>query len=720
MVVIYAEKPDMAMKIAVALNDGIVIGSGRKVKYSEIDAYSKEIKALASGKGYYDITFKGEEAKVTWGYGHLCKLKEWADYNSDYKNWDKIPECFIPSKTELKLNENPKATYVKKQAKVVIDLFKKADWLINATDYDREGEVIFGYIYEYSKCKKPFKRSHFTSQTKEGINEGFDNLKTSSEIKNSEMAGRARGYADQLIGNNLTVRTQLSFNTDKKSVLSVGRVQTTVLNMIVAKQEAIEKFVPVSFWGLKAEFETDKKEKYKGEYKVPRFSKKEDVDVILSKIKGKKGKITNIKTSKTKRSVPMLYSLASLQMEANDLYGFSASETLKNAQSLYDKGLTTYPRTKSQYLNDDMKPKVDEILYKLEKNSNFSKWLLGVPHTINNKYFNSAKVDSHFAIIPTGKSPTSTITTNEEKIYNLIAKSVIRMIYSDADIDKTEVTTTVEGEDFISKGSTVINAGWLVVDGKIKEEKIPLLKNGENVKGDYEIKEGKTEPPKFYNDKSILSAMISAGKDLEDAELRKILEDTSVQGIGTEATRANIIETLIKRNYVYRDKKAIKATQRGVDFINIFPIDDLKSPEITALWEKRLQNIEKGVEKYEDFINDINEITKKWCKLLNTTSAKKVISVKTGGTIIKCPCCGKNLIKQKWGWSCSGYKEGCKFTINKTICGKNLTDSIVKELVEKGILSKQVKFISKAGKNFYAKLKLNEDKKIEFVFAERK
>lgn len=722
MILIYAEKADMGKKIAAAL-DCITLPSGKRIQFDELEKYEKQI-SEAQRQGYFSIRYNGEPCKVTWGSGHVCGLKQAADYNPEYRLWSKLPVPFIPQKYEIMAligKRNPAADKTRMQR--FRELFREADLIINATDFDREGEVIFGYLYEFLKCRKLFKRAHFTSQTKDGIREGFRNLKSAAEIKNMEMSGRARGIADFDIGSNLTAQCTLKFGK-RGEVWSVGRVQTATLNFFVNREREIRNFKSEPFWTVQALFTTDAGEQYKGTHTTKRFSTKPEAEEILKKICGRTGTVVEKEILHTKRAVPLLYSLSSLQMDANEQYGYTLDETLKTAQWLYDKEYTTYPRSKSQYLNDDMQSTVTQVLDALEGVSMYEPLISGKSRVYEKRFFDSSKVKSHFAIIPTGKIPTS-LTDMQAKIYDLICLSVIRMLYREAKIDKTNIITEVAGEQFASSGSVIMDKGWMAVgDVSVKEEVMPNLSEGDIVRGEYSLGEGKTHPPKRYDDKSIVVAMKTAGKTLENTELKKILEDPEVEGIGTEATRANIIETLIARGYIERKGKQFYATERGEFLIDNLPVEELKSAEITAQWEKRLSNIADGKESYDSFIQDIEEATRTWSLRIKeeTVSLKKedtAASKPTTGLI--CPLCKKGeLVKHDWGWGCSEYNKGsgCKCSFNNKVLGKTISDSAFSDLINKGETRKLSGFVSKrTGKKFDARLILR-DNKIGFSFDE--
>lgn len=715
MITIYAEKPDVGKKIAAAL-DRITLSNGRVIDFDSLKNNDGTIKAQQHRDGYLKISFKGEEAYVTWGYGHLCELQRETDYDADYKKWSNLPKPFIPDEYRVKIKEG-----AKKQFDIVKGLFFKSRLIINATDYDREGELIFHYVMQAANCKKPFKRAHFSSQTKEGIRDAFDSLKSAAEAKPMTDAGRGRSIADWVIGCNLTVAMTLKYGNS--GVLSIGRVQTPTLNLLVERELAIRNFKSETYYTVEALFKTGKGETYKGEHAKKRFDTLAEANTVLSSVRNKQGTVQDVAKKVATKEAPLLYSLSSLQMAANAKYGFTLAKTQSIAQELYESGYTTYPRTDSQYLTEDMEPVVNRTLAMLETFPEYAPLVKGRVRKYNKKhYFDNSKVSSHFAIIPTLSKPSS-LTPDQQKIYDLVARSVIMMLYGPAKIEKTTVVTNVAGEEFISSGSVILDKGWMCVDNASKEEFLPILASGDTVSGSYEIKQKKTEPPKRYTDKTLIAAMISAGKDLDDEGLRKIMS-TGVKGIGTEATRAAIIEALINRGYAAREKKSVLATDKGIALIGILPLKEIKSAELTAMWEDKLNAIAEGKGDLEPFINGIEDLTRRWCDEIY--GAQKVATInspgsQTGsGTAMQCPVCGKPVLKKSWGWGCSGYKDGCKFSISGTIASKKITDKQAEALVKKRKTGVIKGFTSKAGKNFDAMLVLNDENKIVFEFPAKK
>ena len=716
---IVAEKPDVGSKIAAAL-DVIQLASGRTVGFDELEKCEKLVKAQQSKDGYLKIRFLGQDCYVTWGRGHLCTLMDVTDYNPGYQKWRDIPLPFIPEQYGLRLRPSADAklaALTAKQFDTVSRLMNSASLVINATDFDREGEVIFAYIYQMAKCKTPVKRACFSSQTEEGIQEAFNALRDGNDFRNIEAAGRMRGIADWLVGINLTIA--MSLKNPGQGVTSIGRVQTPTLAIVVNRELEIKNFRSAPYWTISALFKTKSGETYKARHTTEKFTDESLARKTLAAIMGHAGEVTSIATKEVSKPVPQLYSLSALQMDANSKFGLTLKQTLEIAQRLYDGGYTTYPRTNSRYLTEDMEPTVNKVLSSLSKIPDYEKLIAGRHRSYDRpRYFNNKKVESHFAIIPTGSVPTG-LTGNDAKVYDLICRSVIRMLYPAAIIEQTEVITTVPtmagttSEDFVSNGSTIKSLGWMIVGDASKEEPLPKLTKGDVCSGEYTMREKKTKPPTRYNDKELLAAMLSAGKSLDDEELRKLLSDPKTGGIGTEATRGAIVETLEKREYISRSGKAIMATEKGIELIQSLPLESIKSAEMTARWEKRLNDIARGLENSDDFRRDIEAQLAPWIAEIDGKVAKKVGS-KTNELGVNCPVCGKPMIIQKWGYGCSGWKDGCKFSVGE-VCGKKLTENQARILVSSGRSPLIKGFHSKAGKTFDAYLRLDAGK-VKFDF----
>ena len=706
MVTILAEKPDVGNKIAAAL-DKIYLSNGETVEFSKLKANEKAVKSQQNRDGYLKINYKGHECYVTWGYGHLCTLKQAYDYDPSYKLWSKLPMPFVPQSYEIKLRTSSNSSWdskVERQFNIVKGLFEKSDLIINATDFDREGEVIFAYIYELAKCNKPVKRACFTSQTKEGIIEGFTkNIKLGSEMLLTEQAGRMRSIADWVVGANLTAA--MSLKNPGAGVMSVGRVQTPTLAMLVNRELAIMNFVKAPYWAIEAEFTNQNGESFKAKHSKEKITEKSEAEALFEKINGHKGIVSDVKKKKVKKEPPLLYSLSALQMDANSKFGYTLDQTLDIVQKLYDDGFTTYPRTNSQYLTEDMEPVVNRVLDSLSRVPIYTDLIVGRERKFNKKhYFDNKKVESHFAIIPTGNIPKG-LPLEQKRIFDLICRSVIKMLYGDATLEQTKVSIDVNGEEFKASGSIIAEPGWMVVGDASKTEILPDLTVGEELTGVYKLCDKMSEPPKRYTDKTILAAMLSAGKDLDDAELKKLMSDPKTGGIGTEATRAAIIQTLIDREYIVREKKVLRATQKGIDLIEKLPLDQLKSAELTAVWERRLGDIARGTENADLFKSDFEKTLREWVNIINTRVARTAQSYANMLDGVRCPLCRSTIHTTDDGFICAKHKDGCKFAIS-VICGKKISEQQLRKLLTDGSTALIKGFKKKDGTKFNAKLKL--------------
>lgn len=715
--VIYAEKPDIGTKIAAAL-DCIHLDNGTVVSFDKLLQYENEIKRQRATDGMFRITYKGEETIVTWGYGHMVGLKQAYDYDEKYRKWSNIPLPYIPESYELKIT-----TDNLKQFRLITDLFHKADLIICATDNDREGDLIFDYIYRYSNCKTPFMRALFNKQAQSEFQKAFDNLVSSYDRQPVIDAGRARSAGDFISGAGPTVAMTLKY--DGHDVLSVGRVQTAVLNMIYEREKEILNFKPKDYWVIQAEF--GQQEVYIGEHINKKFEKINEAKEILKRIKEEKTAIvTDIESKNSKKGKPNLYSLQTLQMDANKKYGFSLDYTLKITQSLYEKGYVTYPRTDSLYLPEDMKEEMDEVLRYMSNNSYFEQYFPPISKWENyhtKKYFDNNKVGSHYAIVTTKANPKN-LSPQEEKIYLLIAKSVITMVYPDAVICTTTIKTTINGEDFITKGSSVKEAGYMKVTGIPKEHSLPNLAKEEIVSvNKVSLVAKKTEPPKRYTGASLLVAMINCGKMIDDEELRAVMTrevDGKPRGLGRPSTQASIVKTLETRGYIEIKNKTIYPTSKGMKLIEVCPVNELKSAVMTAEWEKRLDDIEAGKDTYEDFMHDLENTVRKWTEEIMSQENKEFNENKEK---YYCPICRKVMKKVFWGYTCSqneGENPICDFHIGDTIAKKKIPEKEFKNLFTKGSTGLIKGFTSKNNKKFDAYIVVDKQNKgIAFKFEDK-
>lgn len=697
MVVIYAEKASLAKSIANALH------AGRRHNSSNLPTV-----------GWWEFKFNDEDAVICHGTGHLCEPVPAMTYGEQYKYWDINKYPCIPSQFLTHPKENTKGCY-----EIVADWFKRADWLINATDPDREGELIFGLIYSSLDCKLPWKRVLLEDLTENTIVNAFNNLKTSEEMLPLQLAGRARQEADWLIGINSIVAMTKMFG-DKDNILSVGRVQTPTLNLVVQRELAIKNHTKKPFWKLTGDFDINGSP-LSAEYKDGNFDDKQQATDMLNRcIQAQYGTVTKKETKLKKISVPLLYNATQLRIAANKAFGWSLKDTDKIMQTLYENHLMTYPRTSSEYLPEAMKDDVTATLQKIFKLPEYEKYAIDDWEPYTSRTFDDSKVGSHTAIIPTTAVPNSlaSLSEKEKQLYDLLVKSIIRVIYSKSEIEETSVEIAAdENIMFSAKGNVIKKRGWYCIDAMPKSQKIiPNCAEGDRLAGKYKLTEGETKPPKRYTQATLIADMELAGKKLDDENARALMLKNKM-GLGTEATRTAIVQQLFSRGYIIEKGKSLYATDKGMYLINTLPIDELKSVEMTGQWEKKLNDISTNNYNYDDYIKIMREKTDTWFKGITTSKAVSYHSADE----VKCPFCGKPMKMQKFGLACTGYKEGCKFVIGKEICGKKITAAQMKLLVNSGKTHLIKGFKSKTSKEFDAVLTLDKtNNKIGFEFPKPK
>ena len=555
---------------------------------------------------------------VTWTLGHLCTLKEPNDYLPLWKRWSLGDLPLIPQRFGIKLIENED---YKRQFEVIRQLVEKADEVINCGDAGQEGELIQQWVLTKALCKCPIRRLWVSSLTDEAIREGFTQLRTNEEMKSLYEAGLARAIGDWLLGINATRLYTMRFPQPGR-VLSVGRVQTPTLALIVERGRQIEHFVPTTSFELQT---TYKETVFR--QTAESFSTKEEVEALIESIRSAPLTIKKVTKQQGKELPPRLFDLTSLQVEANKRFGMTAETTLQTIQSLYEKKLTTYPRVDTTYLSEDIYPKVPAILKGLRPYEHLVTPILssGKPPKKSKKVFDNKKVTDHHAIIPTGVPLPSGLTLNENRIYNLIALRFIAAFYPDAKTATTAVLAEVEGMKLKATGKEILDPGWRVVlssqkrkedatnqgnkeeEGEPQEGKeslLPAFVEGETGPHEPSIRERTTEPPKYYTEATLLRAMETAGKQVEDETLREALKQN---GIGRPSTRASIIETLFKRNYIRREKSSLRATETGIQLIDTIQDPLLKSAELTGMWEYKLRQIESGEYTASDFLTELKQ-----------------------------------------------------------------------------------------------------------------
>jgi len=650
-----------------------------KVVIAEKPSVARDIASVLKITGKKKGYIEGRGCAITWAFGHLVTLLEPGEYDPALKRWalDSLP--FVPEKFKLKLIENQG---VAEQFGVIQHLCQEAEEIICATDAGREGELIFRYILALSGCEdKPIRRLWLSSLTPDAIQEAFKNLKDGHDYDPLYQAARCRSESDWIVGLNatryFTVRHGRLAAGDDRVLWSIGRVQTPVLAMIVQRDDEIAKFRPQPFWEL-----TTKYRNVVFKYTGKRFEQPEKAQVLLEKITGQPFTITAVSGKQKKEQPPQLFDLTTLQREINKSHGLSAADTLAATQNLYEAKLVTYPRTDSRYLSADMKPRIPKILHQLKaiRTEQVQPLELSkLPFT--KRIVDDKKVTDHHAVIPTGIIPRS-LGTNEQIVYDAITTQFIAAFYPVC----VKKITTVDGESnevkFQAKGTQILEPGWTVLFPKKKKKKddddqtLPSFEKGESGEHDPSLREGKTKPPKCFTENTLLGAMEAAGKLVDDDTLREALKE---RGIGTPATRAAIIETLIRRNYIRREKKQIRATDMGCCLIALIHDPLLKSPEMTGEWEEKLKQIERKETDPSDFMDGIAAYTR---GLIENSSSAKLDTSRLG----KCPICGKEVIKGKTAYGCSGWKEGCPFVLEAEYKGLQLTHNQVQVLLQMRVL----------------------------------
>lgn len=585
---------------------------------AEKPSVAREIARILGANHPQNGFIEGNGYCVTWTLGHLCTLKEPNDYLPLWKRWSLGDLPLIPQRFGIKLIENED---YKRQFEVIRQLVEKADEVINCGDAGQEGELIQQWVLTKALCKCPIRRLWVSSLTDEAIREGFTQLRANEEMKSLYEAGLARAIGDWLLGINATRLYTMRFPQPGR-VLSVGRVQTPTLALIVERGRQIEHFVPTTSFELQT---TYKETVFR--QTAESFSTKEEVEALIESIRSAPLTIQKVTKQQGKELPPRLFDLTSLQVEANKRFGMTAEATLQTIQSLYEKKLTTYPRVDTTYLSEDIYPKVPAILKGLRPYEHLVTPILssGKPPKKSKKVFDNKKVTDHHAIIPTGVPLPSGLTLNENRIYDLIALRFIAAFYPDAKTATTTVLAEVEGIELKATGKEILDPGWRVVlssqKGKEdatnqgnkeeqgepqegKESLLPAFVEGESGPHEPFIRERTTEPPKYYTEATLLRAMETAGKQVEDETLREALKQN---GIGRPSTRASIIETLFKRNYIRREKSSLRATETGIQLIDTIQDPLLKSAELTGMWEYKLRQIESGEYTASDFLTELKQ-----------------------------------------------------------------------------------------------------------------
>lgn len=646
-----------------------------KVVLAEKPSVARDIAAHLGANQKCDGYFQGNDYQVTWAFGHLISLKNPEDYDPALKRWSLSTIPFIPKEFELKVVDDKG---IRKQFTTIKKLLKAADELICATDAGREGELIFRYILSMTECeKKPWTRLWLSSLTEEAIRAAFQNLKPGSDYNNLYAAAKCRSEADWIVGLNATRNLTVRYGAFK-TLWSVGRVQTPVLAMIARRDDDIRHFKSEIFWEL---FTKYKQVDFK--YKGDRFTTKAAAEVVCEAIKDHPFVIEKVTSKNENEHPPLLYDLTELQREMNRRFGMSAADTLQIAQTLYEQKLITYPRTDSRYLTADMKGQVAQILGNFQQNKAKELEKLDLTNLpFSNRIINDKKVTDHHAIIPTGKGCHG-LPSQSQSVYDAILTRLIAVFYPSSVKEITTIDGTVNKELFQAKGIRVLIEGWTALYPKKSEDskqedsqELPLFEKGESGPHAPYIKEGKTKAATHYNENALLGAMETAGKLVEDEALKEALKG---KGIGTPATRASIIEMLLKRNYIRRDGKSLLITDLGRYLIALIQDPSLKSPELTGEWESKLKEIEQGKFEAIDFMQQITLFTK---KVIESSDISKI----DYGNYGNCPKCKSPVIKGKKGYGCIKWKEGCHFVLWREYKNRELSENQIRSLLQKKIL----------------------------------
>lgn len=632
---------------------------------AEKPSVGRDIARVLGANTQHDGFMEGNGYCVTWTFGHLCALLDPHEYNEQWKGWNLSSLPMVPTRFGIKVSEDKG---IQKQFNTIKTLIAQATEVINCGDAGQEGELIQRWVYQKAGCKVPVKRLWISSLTEDAIREGFQKLKDQSEYQRLYEAGMMRAIGDWLLGMNATRAYTLRYAKGvgkDRQVLSIGRVQTPTLALIVKRQHEIEHFVPRTYWELKTIYrDTTFSAQLPVEEDDYAITSLDKGLALVDSIKELLLEITSVEKKKGTEFAPRLFDLTSLQVECNKKFGLSADDTLKVIQSLYEKHVTTYPRVDTTYLSDDIYPKVPATLQGIKDyfpqvapllplKADGKKGADSLPKS--KKVFDNKKVTDHHAIIPTGQRPDN-LSELERKVYNMVALRFIAAFYPDCEVSNTTVLAKAGEIDFKVTGRQILKMGWREIFAKEKQEddpqeeqkSLPAFVKGESGPHQPQLQEKTTTPPKYYTEATLLRAMETAGKTVDDEELRDAMKEN---GIGRPSTRAAIIEKLFQRKYIVREKKNIHATELGINLIHTIISPLLKSAELTGLWEKKLREIERGTFTAQQFLDELKQMT-----------SEVVHEVKADKAGMRCPVCGKGIIiRGRTRYGCSRWKEGCSY-----------------------------------------------------------
>jgi DNA topoisomerase III len=668
---VIAEKPSVGRDLAAALPDGF--------------RQSKDKTHL-----------EGDEYVITWAVGHLVGLAQPEEYDPKLKKWRFADLPIVPERFKLVPNDER----AKKQLSAVHKLLRSSeiDAVVNACDAGREGELIFAYVFETADVDKPVRRLWLSSMTKRAIQDAFASLRDGGEMKPLELAARSRNEADWIVGMNATRAASIRLRSAFDGAVSLGRVQTPTLALVVRRELEIRDFEPEPYWLVEASFVADPTRRYDGRYLGGRRLPEDEASAVVRDVEGGRGEITKLEKKEERERPQLLYDLTTLQRHANTLHGFSARRTLAAAQRLYEEHKAlTYPRTNSRFLTSDMVEDIRPTAELVGHNAMYrrgAQYVLGLKELPLERVVNDAKVEDHHAIIPTkAEHDLAKLDDDERRVYDLVAKRFLAIFHPDAVYERTRVETTVAERIFRTSGRLLLEAGWKAVYGEEAHEPgqngagpgeddgggdqlLPRLERGEEVDvARVESIRKETQPPRRFTDASLLGAMETAGKEIDDAEMREAMKE---RGIGTPATRAAIIERLIDVGYLEREGRALRATEKGVQVIGLLGEHPLTSPQLTGDWERRLGLIEHGGDSREAFMRDIAKFTTDTVQELDKLKDVKIERANLG----PCPVCGRDVRENRKGYSCWSREDpGCGFVIWKKKASKILPPAVVKELM---------------------------------------
>jgi DNA topoisomerase-3 len=668
---------------------------------------------------------EGPEHLITWAVGHLVQLAEPDEYDDRFKKWRMADLPIVPRDFKLVVRDERS----QKQMSAVRRLLERddVDRVINACDAGREGELIFAYLYEYARSRKPVERLWLSSMTNEAIRDAFGHMRPGADLDALRDAAKSRSEADWIVGMNATRAATIRLRSSFDGAVSLGRVQTPTLAILARREEEIRAFVPEDYWLVDATFAADAQRIYEGRYHAgarPRLKSAEEAEAIAAAVRGRRGEISKLDKSERRERPPLLYDLTSLQRDANTRFGFSARRTLAAAQRCYEEHKAlTYPRTSSRYLTSDLVGEIKPTAAQVGRRDEYraaAEYVRSLDLLPLGRVVDDAKVGDHHAIIPTNAAhDLGRMKDDDRRVYDLVTRRFLAVFHPEAVFENTRLETTVGEHTFRTRGRVLLVPGWRGVYGELPErersaadedegtdQQLPRLERGEAVDTRAaDVLAKQTKPPRRYSDASLLAAMETAGKLVDEDELREAMKDS---GIGTPATRAAIIERLIDVGYVEREGRSLVTTEKGLNVVRLLGEHPLTSPALTGEWEHRLARIEQGEERRERFMEDIARFAGETVGVLDTTLKDVRIPRANLGP---CPVCGRDIVENRKGYSCWSREDpGCGFVIWKAKAGKQLPAAVARELIRTGRTERPVTgFKGRSGRSFRARLALVQD-----------